>query len=212
MKQIDFYYKDDLEYSNKRLSNCFVFHKDLSLIYIDRVMSNGEAKNPKLFVVGAKASLDSKMDYDKSFWGVPLSEIPVNELNMAPLELGYCYSSLRRRASFLSRIPFRTAYKQGLCLSFVKIHGGAKNDFSPKDLLYTALGKYPTLQEAFSLATKNVTKVAFSRNFAVEHSGEIEYNGDKFVGKLARTPKGVCTVVLDPKYGFLQQHLDWSLK
>lgn len=209
MGSVTFYYKDDCDYANKRLNNTFVLDKQGDLFLVLAVTQR--RSGGKLIAQGVKILQHGTLDSGLPQWGLPLVECPAEDLNLAPLTLGYTISKRRKEAVFLARLPMRTAYKQGLYLGAVTYSSGGKSDILPDELLMPILNKYPKFPEAFATAKASSTSIPFSRSFAVTSKGDIVYRGSLAVGSVA-LERGQPLVRLAPAYAYLQQHLDWSLK
>lgn len=212
MLHVPYYYRDDIEYANKRLSSTYVLTTDKKLMLVNSI---GEQIDPKtnksqLFASGIKIGFEDKLKNDSPNYGLPTVLVNVSELNLAPLTLGYIYSARDQRAVYLSRYPMRQIYKQGLHTNAISFSLGSKHSLTPDELLSPVFNVYPSIRVAYELAVKRGSVVPFCRDFAIEHKGSIEYRGRDIVGKIEFADKKVVPV-LDPKFAYLQQHLDWSL-
>lgn len=192
---IPYYYGRDIEYARKRLENTLVYSsKKKDLIYIHGVH---EDPSPRVFFSGVLVSETTKG-----------ADFNVEDIDLEPISLGYVYLSKKERACFLSRVPMRTAYRQGLATACLHLSGSSsKSDLELKDLMMAAFNSYPTLASAKKAVTKCLS-MPFSRHFALTSEGRILYRGQSVVGKL----NAAGHPILEPEYGYLQQHLDSLIK
>lgn len=192
---IPYYYGRDTEYARKRLENTVVYSsKKKDLVFIHGVH---EDPSPKVFFSGVLVSEPTKA-----------AEFTTEDIDLEPIPLGYVYLSRKQRACFLSRIPMRTAYRQGLATSCLHLSGSSsKSDLDLKDLMMAAFDSYPTLASAKKAVTK-CASMPFSRHFALTTEGKVLYRGQAVVGKL----NAAGHPVLESNYGYLQQHLDSLIK
>lgn len=216
MGKVAFYYKDDCDYANKRLNNTYVLNKAGNLflvgsVHVPPTTKTGDKKPEKLIASGWEFTFGGVLKLDEPNWGIPTTECPAEELNLEPLSMGYLFSKRRGTGVFVARLPMRTTYKQGLYMGSLIFSSGGKSDIVPTELLMPIMNVYPSLTVAMSLAKKAGSTYPFSRNFAVDHEGVVHYRGQHLVGAVVMD--GARPVIaLSPKYTYLQQHLDWSLK
>jgi hypothetical protein len=199
---IPYYYGADLEYANKRLGGTFINTVHNRLFYLTEVATTVENKKVKLVANGTFISDDPNASSEAAL-------LPVEELDMSPLQLGYVFCRKRQRPVFVSRLPMRNAYRQGLSMNTIETSEGTRNDISATDLLMPVYSRYPNLKTARDMAVKGYGQ-PFSRQFAINPEGLLVYRGRAIVGKIEGDAKPVA--VLSPQHAFLQQHLDWVLK
>lgn len=191
---VPYYYGTDVEYANKRLQHTLVYSsKKKDLVYIQGVIENPEQG------VQIVANLVSDIK-------APLDLSP-EDIDLEPIPLGYCFLTKKQKSIFLTRIPMRSAYRQGLALNCMNFSGFNKSDLELKDLFMPAFNSYPTLDSA-KKAIKKFSSMPFSRHFALDNKEQVLYRGRWAVGRL--DAKGYP--ILDSKYGYLQQHLDSLIK
>ena len=109
--------------------------------------------------------------------GGDVSRCPLSEIDLTPIRLGYFNHG--GDAHYLKRLPKRRDWRQGL----------RGNNVNMPRLLNTGVielckGTYPSFEEACDMVEDGWDCVAFSRQFAVDNTGEIEYRGLHNVGHL----------------------------
>lgn len=177
-------YGTDYEYADSRLSGSIVrVAKTGEPIYIESVdVVSGTAAGKLLRTSEAMS-------------------IHVGELNLKPVPLGWCNQA--RGATYLSRIPKRQDWKQGIraqsCFSSVTQFGRITH----KDLAECILGVYPTLGKLLGERWPRLT--AWSRKWASD--GILLYHG--IVGEVGTmsVDKGPA---LREKFSFLRESLEKS--
>lgn len=181
----------DIDYAMKRLSNTYVFRTDGSLFYIESVGIDADSKP---FFQG---------------WGEKEpAAIKSEELDMTPITLGYTIVEDREFSSFLSRLPSRSGFKQGLSMSSVSLSHGSRGHLRFNSILIPARNKYQTFKEVRDLAHKFRYDLPFSRHFAVSKNKDLVYRGQFNVGKINKQGDAI----LEPRWSYLQQHLDTVTK
>lgn len=120
-----------------------------------------------------------------------------SELNIDPVPLGY--ANTNDGLYYLTRIPMREDWKQGLRMNTLRDHRGLTIDIGWKSIAKTIENIYPTIPECFKLSTKR--PVAFSRNFAINIDKSLIYKGKYFIGKMLDVDK----YTLEGKYEYLKE-------
>jgi hypothetical protein len=207
--RIPYYYQSDVEYANKRLSATFVRLSSGGKLFYVQSVEQGDGK--KHVARGLKFGAEDTLRTDAPNWGVPATLVDTSEFDMAPIELGYIFCKRLEKGVYVSRFPMRNIYKQGLHTNALSFSDGSRDYLNPSELFAPMLNSYPKLGVAATLAPKKNTTIPFARAFAVTTKSQIEYMGRQVVGHVADN-NGVSVAVLDPKFSFLQQHLDWSTK
>ena len=147
---------DTDEYARSRLLNTIVLHKG-------KPVEVGHIEDGKaiLQVLGAGGVIKA----------------PLSELDLSPIRLGYVNHG--GGAHYLKRLPKRRDWRQGL----------RDNNINKPELLHLGVarlceGTYPSFKEACAMVEIDHHCVAFSRQFAVDDEGEVEYRGSSNVGHL----------------------------
>ena len=143
---------------------------------------------------GMKALLAKLEDIYTDFY------VNANELNLVPVPLGMCNFS--NTISYLSRIPLRRDWRQGLRRENFKSSNINHALIPPEVLSQVIKGQYPSFEEALKKATDAGISVAWHRNWALSHDGKLFYKRDK-VG----TSKG-GVLLLDKPFQYLAEALE----
>ena len=179
-------YSDDYEYANSRLTETIVRLKG-EPVYIFRV---------GIGMVTNYATLD---DFNT------IKTCKTEELDLKPVPLGYC--NYNKQACYLTRIPMRRDWRQGLRHgNFTSLSGVDANRIPYDVLRQCILGDYPTFNGAVE-AVKKVKSMAWHRHWAVDSQLQIFHKG-------GNRPVGVLDngqVVLSSKYQYLKEALKESL-
>lgn len=128
-------------------------------------------------------------------------------VNLVPVQLGYV--NYPRDCSYVSRIPDRRCYKQGLSSQSIKSSRGGVMLSDDRYLAETIRGNFPTLRECLSeiAGSDSVNRRAFHRHLAVEVDrdlgiGYLEYKGKR----IGHSPDCIKWNV-SPKYHFMREIL-----
>lgn len=181
-------YGDDWDYANNRLAGTVVRLGD-EPVFVHYI---GE---------GMVARLSKLSSLYEDF------EEKANLLDLKPVSLGMC--NCMGKANYLSRIPMRRDWKQGLRKENFISHTHIPNALIPPDILgLTIQGKYPTFKECLaSFKDKKVESIAWHRHWAVDRNMDLLYKDEmRPVGKYI---DGVY--VLNEEFKHLQEALEESL-
>lgn len=179
-------YSDDHEYANSRLIETIVRLKG-EPVYIHRV------------------GIGMKVDYSTLDAMDELKKCTTEELDLKPVPLGYC--NYNKHACYLTRMPMRRDWRQGLRRgNFTSLSGSDANRIPYDVLRQCILGDYPTFAGAVE-AVKKVKSMAWHRHWAVDSELQILHKGGV-------RPVGVMEngqIVLSSKYQYLKEALKESL-
>lgn len=126
--------------------------------------------------------------------------IDVRRLDINPVPLGYLNSD-EFGCTYLSRIPMRSDWRQGLRQKAIKVSNGLLFDaFDRKDVAKTILNIYPHLKDARNMCD-DVRRVAFAREWCIGSKDTIWYK-EKEVGKYMHD-----RIALKPEYFYLEEKL-----
>lgn len=161
-------YQDDIDYIQSRFNHTVNFaniNGKRELVYVYDIMHKDHEV------------MCQTLPYDHSGG----RRIPIKDLDLTPIRLGYCNNKLS--TNYISRKPTRF-YKQGLCKDNLQ---GSGVDFNSQAFYNMVNGKYPKPLRALELVmNQEALSVAFSRNFAVStnnlfyrdlHVGKVSWNG-----------------------------------
>lgn len=150
-------YGKDSEYANSRLCETIVRRGDAP-VYVHSVGRNMEVTYSFL------GGLDQSHVCD------------LDELDLHPVPLGYC--NYNKYASYLTRIPMRKDWRQGLRRgNYTTINAPISADRIPYDALEQVIkGDYPTYAAALD-AVRKVKSMAWHRHWAVNNGLEVFYKG-----------------------------------
>lgn len=146
-------------------------------------------------------------------------EFKYSEMDINPVPLGYCNS--RSRAVYMSRIPKRQDWKQGLrhencraIADMVESHDGDHQpliDFPRWDVIAkTIQGEYPSIEDAVkAVSSKKVVSWAFSRHFSVDLDFFLHYKGIFKIGTI--DPQNPRKFQLKDQFWWAKETLEESL-
>lgn len=175
-------YGDDWDYADSRLAGTIVRLGDEPVF----VHSIGP---------GMKSVLSKLSDLYNPF------EHSAKELNLVPVPLGMC--NFNQNAHYLSRIPMRRDWKQGLRKENFTSNTVHVQLIPPDILREVIVGKYPTFNECLDMCAKKEAKsAAWHRHWAVRNDGTILYKNEGVVGFTAGGE-----VILNEPYRYLQEAL-----
>ena len=179
-------YGKDYEYANSRLSETIV-------------RRNGEP----VYVYGVRGGMSVQFASLENLDDV--IECHIDELDLHPVPLGYC--NYNKLASYLSRVPMRRDWRQGLRRgNFVSLSGIDANRIPYECLRQAILGDYPTFTAALE-AVKKMKSIAWHRHWSLDVNMQVLYKGG--VRPVGRVENG--QVVLDSRYMYLTEALKESL-
>lgn len=182
-------YGDDYEYANSRLAGTVV-----------RV-----GEEPVMVDV-IRPDLIAEVSFLENFGDVV--EVKLSELNLTPVPLGMCNTF--RTVSYLSRLPMRRDWKQGLRKSnFICAYTGQPELIKPADLCTVIKGQYPTLKECYdkvAIKADGKQSLAWHRHWAVS-SERVIYKTFGFVGTIDRD----LNITLNKEFEYLYQALEESI-
>lgn len=179
-------YGDDWNYASSRLCETIVRLKG-EPVYIYSVNPGMIAKYAKLDDLDNIAFCDA------------------NELDLKPVPLGYC--NYNKNACYLSRIPMRRDWRQGLRRgNFASLSGVDAERIPYGALAKTILGDYPTYKAALD-AVRKVKSMAWHRHWAVDGALQVFYKGA--IRPVGEVVEGV--VQLNSRSHYLAEALSESL-
>lgn len=126
-------------------------------------------------------------------------QVDMNELNLVPVPLGMC--NFDNQVSYLSRIPMRRDWRQGLRRENFTSSNINHALVPPEVLGQVIVGIYPTLKEALERMGKGLS-TAFHRHWAIQKDKTLMYKRD-IVGLVNN---GV--LMLDREYQYLAEALE----
>ena len=174
-------YGDDWEYANSRLAGTIV-RLDDQPVFVHHIGHGMLAEVSKLDDIYNSYVTDGK------------------QLNLVPVPLGMCnYGGM---LSYLSRIPMRRDWKQGLRRENFTSTGIAHAAIPPEELAKVIRGEYPSYEQTLVLIEGGLDGVAWSRHWGVLKGGFLRYKWD-VVGKLMGG-----RFVLDDDYKHLYEALE----
>lgn len=175
-------YGDDWDYANSRLAGTVV-RLDGEPVFVHSI-------NPGM--VGVLAKLN---DLYNSF------EADAKALDLVPVPLGMC--NFREQAHYLSRVPLRRDWKQGLRKENFHSETVHVQLIPPEILRAVIVGEYPTLEECFAMmAKKKIKSAAWHRHWAITSENELLYKNEGCVGIVEGKE-----LILDGAYRYLQEAL-----
>jgi hypothetical protein len=176
-------YGEDADYADSRLAGTIV-----------RLL-NGEP----VFVHHVRGGMDALVSTLADLY-TPFN-VHAGELNLVPVALGMC--NFNEGAHYLSRIPLRRDWKQGLRKENFTCDTVHVQLIPPTTLRQVILGEYPTLDECIKLcAEKKVGSVAWHRHWAITSKGILRYKNEGPVG-IVRDG----ALALNEPYRYLQEAL-----
>ncbi|MNT12845.1 hypothetical protein D3C72_1477920 [compost metagenome] len=179
-------YSDDYEYANSRLTETIVRLKGQP-VYIYKV-------HPGM-----------KVDYSELEDLHTMKRCQLEDLDLKPVPLGYC--NYNKNACYLTRMPMRRDWRQGLRRgNFTSLSGVDANRIPYDVLKQCIIGDYPTFTACLE-AVKKLKSIAWHRHWAVDSAGQVLHKG-------GNRPVGIVdngAVVLSSRYQYLKEALKESL-
>lgn len=122
------------------------------------------------------------------------------EFNLIPVPLGMCnFDGLAR---YLSRIPLRRDWRQGLRRENFCSNIGDHAAIPPETLAKVIKGEYPTFAEALKSVKEGAKSVAWCREWAVTSDGKLIYK------RLAVGVNKEGMLLLDKEFNYLAEALE----
>jgi hypothetical protein len=135
------------------------------------------------------------------------------DFDLTPVPLGFC--DTRYGASYLTRVPKRSDYRQGLRSSnYMSVNGASAGAITKTNLRRTILGQYRDLDAAMdelenSLVISDNFLVPFSRDFAVKYINGTPSLSYKWVNNVGSVRNS--TPMLKPQFQHLQESMEIAL-
>jgi hypothetical protein len=127
------------------------------------------------------------------------------ELDLHPVPLGYC--NFNKHACYISRVPMRRDWRQGLRRGNFISQGAVNADRRPFDAIRkTILDEFPKFTDALKII-KKIKSVAWHRHWAMDAHGQLLHKGGE-------RPVGIVEdgiPVLTSRYMYLTEALKESL-
>jgi hypothetical protein len=187
-------FNNDANYARSRLVSSFMRGKEKGFYKILDVIT----KNNDLSKANILAFDEEKRE----------EMLTINQLDFSVGKLGYVNDTLSGQALYISRLPIRRDFRQGLRSSQLSyIRNGSYNPLSENWLEHNAKSvnkclrnRYLSLDEVIELAEEYNEDVAFSKNFALSRKYKLLYKGFT-VGDLTKDDK----FKLDAQFNFIEE-------
>ena len=185
-------YGTDHEYADSRVRGTIVRYEG-EPVQVDNIFRDDETGEPTAVLKVLKSGRGSTA--------------PLAALDLEPFKLGYVNYALS--ASYISRMPMRRDYKQGMRYQNINSgYGYHQKDIPLKDYYDTLMGKFPSFASALRSVTEGkLESCAWGHHWAVDNEGSLLYKFGKQVG----TVGGVTGPVLDDNHTHLQEQLEESI-
>lgn len=195
-------FNDDLEYASSRLSNSLVRAKqyDIGLVKVSKFLNGGDNKFSAAKIQGLDKNLNTVFVASK-------------DIEFCPGPLGYV-NTLGDGAMYVTRMPIRRDYKQGLRSNQLMVVNGGSANRSPLresaldthafllGLCDCMFNVYPKFEKVLDLVEDTGAAVAISKHFAVSDNFSLLYRGQKVGGVT-----GNGELKLSTKFNFLEDEL-----
>lgn len=182
-------YGEDWSYARTRLEGTIVRYKDEPVHIHSINVETGRAEVSNVETYGTEKDRPYRVDTD--------------DLNLKPVPLGYV--NLKAGVAYLSRIPMRRDWKQGLRLENCFFNSARRFSLVGKPISDCIKGIYPSFKEAFE-KSKAMTTVAWHRHWAVQAGQVVLYKANEVVGSIKNGK-----VILDKDFHYLKECLEESL-
>lgn len=108
-----------------------------------------------------------------------MTMIPVNELDLTPIKLGYVINQKSGNAIYVERKPARQ-WRQGISTGVCGIRSPKAGDYLDLNIGGSTVnklvaGRYPTIFKALRVAKKKRKEIPFSKNMAIDRYSIIRY-------------------------------------
>lgn len=173
-------YGTDWEYANSRLEGTIVRLEE-EPVFVHHVGR------------GMKAEISTLIDLYNPFI------VDANDLNLVPVPLGMC--NFGGVARYLSRVPLRRDWRQGLRRENFVSSVGDHAAIPPDVLAKVIKGEYPILAECLE-QVKPGCSVAWHRHWAITGEAQLRYKRD-----IVGTSKG-GVLLLDKQFSYLAEALE----
>lgn len=216
------YYNADREYGQKRLNGTIMslLNKE-ELFTVSNVhhLRDLTGKIQADFIKKDKSltPMDLIFEARSDFFGIEPTYISGKEVDFEPIRLGYCWVHSKENACYFYKNP-RRIYLQGLNIKeLIGTKSGYYKYIAIKDLMMPAFNKYPSIQEAMKKCSdsKNtdtfMVYCPFSRDFAVNKEGVIEFRGEVSVGELKKFGNSFKAELVK-EFFYLQDFVDYEVK
>ena len=137
---------------------------------------------------------------------------PLEEFDLSPVPLGWAISD-REGASYLTRVPKRSDYRQGLRLSnYTSVFGDEHRRVGKVALSNCIIGKYPSFDSVLDEVSNQPAFRPYSRDFALssKHAPDGVLIMFKWLGAVGNVIKGKG--LLAPQFEYLQESFEESMK
>lgn len=130
----------------------------------------------------------------------------ISKFDLTPVPLGFINFPEKKQASYLSRIPIREDWRQGLRQANSRTMWG-QQWWGNQQIANTIENNFPTLEKARSYC-KGEQTCAWTRDFAVDGGGHIYYRCEGVVGEFIDDTNNY---VLNAEYGWVEESLKEAL-
>lgn len=161
-------YQGDVEYAESRLTGTIVRYQG-EPAFVNNVTYQRDRPVAVLRYISPRAD----------------EAVPLDDLDLSPFNLGYV--NYRNIASFLTRVPMRGDYRQGLRTHNMYSHFGYHHQSIPISGIYnTLMNVFPTFRQCVVAvqATEQSRSSAWHLNWALDREGNIRHRFGDIVGSL----------------------------
>lgn len=216
------YYNADREYSQKRLNGTVMSRlNEEELFMVNNVyhLRDLTAKAQADFIQKDKSLNPFDLIFEVRPDGFDKEAVYISgkEVDFEPIRLGYCWLPIKEDSSYFYRNP-RRAFLQGLSIKeLISAKPSYYKYVTIKDLMMPAFNNYPSIQEAMEKCRNSKSPntfgvyCPFSRDFAVNREGVIEFRGEVSVGELKKFG-GSFKAELVKEFFYLQDFVDYEVK
>lgn len=188
------YANDDVSYALNRLMKTIIRYKDKAVMVTNVTFVSGD----KPLLIQAYYIVEENGDEVNDY---------ITKFDLTPVPLGFINFPEKKQATYLSRIPIREDWRQGLRQQNSRTMWG-EAWWGNEQIANTVENKFPTLLNARKNCKGDKQTCAWTRDFAVDGAGHIYYRCEGVVGEFIDDANNY---VLNAEYGWVEESLKEAL-
>lgn len=186
------YANDDVRYALNRLLQTMVRYQG-QLVTVTNVLFNGTDQPLQVYSEGVKS-------------GLQYNDV-IGNYDLTPVPLGFVNIVRRKNVNFLSRIPIREDWRQGLRQNNARTVWGL-NVWDDEAIANTVENIFPTIEHLRGSLNGEEQLGAWHRDFAMDGCGSIYYRTE---GRIGQFIGDSCEYLLDGPFTWVEESLKEAL-